>query len=44
MPSVKTNDFNALINNKPSFTHPVKNKRQAYENLVQMSSGHKYTT
>ena len=27
-------DFNALIDNKPFFDHPLKSKQEAYENLL----------
>ena len=30
---VEIKDLNALIENKPFFDHPVKNKQEAYENL-----------
>ena len=33
MPLVEIKDFNALIDNKPFFDQPVKNKQEAYENL-----------
>ena len=36
MPSVEIKDFNALIDNKPYFDQPVKNK-QAYEKVIEMS-------
>ena len=31
---VEIKDFNALIDNKPFFGQPVKNKQEAYEKLV----------
>ena len=37
MPSVEIKDFNALIDNKPFFDQPVKNKQEAYEKLIEMS-------
>ena len=36
-------DFNALINNKPFFDQPVKNK-EACEKLIEMSRNDDYTT
>ena len=30
-------EINALINNKPFFDQPVKNKQEAYEKLIEMS-------
>ena len=41
---VEMNDFNALIDNKPFFDQPVKNKREAYEKLVEMTRNNDYTT
>ena len=37
MPLVETKDFNALIDNKPVFHQPLKNKQEAYEKPVEMS-------
>ena len=36
--------FNALIDNKPFFDQPVKNKPEVYEKLVEMSRNSDYTT
>ena len=44
MPLVEIKDFNALINNKPFFDHPVKSKQEAYEKLVEMSRNNDYAT
>ena len=44
MPLAKIKDFNALINNKQFFDHPVKNKQEAYEKLIEMSRNDDYTT
>ena len=41
---VEIKDFITLIDNKPFFDQPVKNKMEAYENLVQMSRNDDYTT
>ena len=37
MPLVEIKDFNALIDNKPFFDLPVKNKQGTYEKLIEMS-------
>ena len=44
MPLVQIKDFNALIDNKPFFDQPVKNKQKAYEKLIEMSRNDEYTT
>ena len=44
MPSVETKYINALINNKPFFDQPVKNKQEAYEKLIEMSKNDDCTT
>ena len=44
MPLVKSEDFNAVIDNKPFFDQPIKNKQEAYEKLVEMSRNDDYTT
>ena len=44
IPLVKIKDFNALIDNKPFFEQPIKNKQEAYEKLVEMSRNDDYTT
>ena len=43
MPLVEIKDFNALIDNKPFFDQPVKNKQEAYEKLIEMTNDN-YTT
>ena len=43
IPLVEIKDFNALIDNKPFFDQPVKNK-QVYEKLIEMSRNDDYTT
>ena len=37
MPLVEIKDFFALIDNKPFFDKPVKNKQEAYEKIAEMS-------
>ena len=44
MSFVEIKHFNALIDNKPFFDHPVKNKQEVYEDLIEMSRNHDYTT
>ena len=41
MPLIEIKDVNTLIDNKPFFDQPVKNKREAYEELVKNDD---YTT
>ena len=36
MPLVKFKDFNELIDNKPFFDYPVKNKQEAYEKRIEI--------
>ena len=44
MPLVEIKDFNALIDNKPFFDQPVKNKQEPYQKLIEMSRNNDYTT
>ena len=44
MSPVEIKDFNALIDNKSFFDVPIKNKREAYEKLAEMSRNNDYTT
>ena len=44
MPLVEIKDINVLIDNKPLFGQPVKNKQEAYEKLIEMSRNDYYTT
>ena len=44
MPLIKMKDFNALIDNKPFFDQPVKNKEEAYEKLMEMWRNNDKTT
>ena len=37
-------DFNVLIDGKPLFEIPVKNKEEAYEAIIEMSKNNDYTT
>ena len=42
MPLVEVKVFNVLIDNKPFSDQPVKNKQEAYEQLVEMSRNNYY--
>ena len=44
MPLFEIKYFNALINNKPFFDQPIKNKQETYEKLVEMSQNNHYIT
>ena len=44
IPKVEIKDFNVLIDKKPFFEIPVKNKEQAYETIIQMRKSNDYTT
>ena len=44
MPLVEIKDFTALINNKPFFDQPLKNKQEACEKVIEMSRIDNYTT
>ena len=44
MPLVEIKNFNVLIDKKPFFDQPVKNKQEAYEKLIEMSRIDDYTT
>ena len=41
---VEIKDFNALIDNKPFFDQPKKNKQELYEKLIEMSRNDENTT
>ena len=43
MPSVEIKDFNVLIDNKPFFDQPVKNKQEVYEKHTEISRNDDYT-
>ena len=43
MSLVEIKGFRALIDNKPSFDQPVKNKQEAYEKLIEMTKNDDYT-
>ena len=43
VPKVEVKDFNVLIDGKPFFKIPVKNKEEAYEKIIEMSKNNDYT-
>ena len=43
VPKVEVKDFNMLIDQKPFFEIPVKNKEDAYEQTIEMSKNNDYT-
>ena len=43
IPSVEIKEFNVLIDGKPFFDIPVKNKEEAYEQITEMSRNNEYT-
>ena len=44
VPKIKIKDFNLLIDGKPFFEIPVKNKQEAYEAITEISKNNDYTT
>ena len=44
VPKVEIKDFNVLIDGKPYFEIPVKNKEEAYEAIIEISKNNDYTT
>ena len=44
VPKVEIKDFNVLIDKKTFFLIPVKNKEEAYEQIIEMSKNNYYTT
>ena len=44
VPKVEIKDINALIDGKPFFEIPVKNKEKVYEAIIEMSKNDDYTT
>ena len=43
IPKVGIKDFRVLIDGKPFFEIPVKNKEEAYEAIIKMSKNNNYT-
>ena len=44
VPKIEKKDLNVLINGKPFFEIPVKNKEEAYEAIIEMNKNNDYTT
>ena len=44
VPKVEIKGFNVLIDQKPFFEIPIKNKGEAYEQIIEMSKNNYYTT
>ena len=44
VPKFEIKDFNVLIDGKPFFDIPVKNKEEAYEQIIELSRNNDYTT
>ena len=44
VPRVEVKDFNVLINGKPFFDIPIRNKEEAYEQIIEMITDNDYTT
>ena len=44
MSLAEINSFNVLIDNKPLFEQPVKNKQEVYQKIVKMSRNNEHTT
>ena len=44
VPKVERKDFNVLIDGKPFFEIPVKNKEEACETIIEMTKNNNYTT
>ena len=44
LPKAEIKDFNVLIDGKPFFEIPVKNKEEAYEAIIKMTKNNNYTT
>ena len=43
-PKLEIKDFNILIHGKQFFEIPVKNKKETYEKIIEMSKNNDYTT
>ena len=44
VPNATIKDFNVLIDGKGFFDLPVKNEKEAYEKIIDMSNNNDYTT
>ena len=44
VPKAEIKDFNVLIDGKPFYQIPVKDKEEGYEQIIEMSKNNDYTT
>ena len=44
VPTVEINDYNVLINQKPFFEIPIKNKKETYQTITELIRNSDYTT
>ena len=44
LPKIEIKDYNVLIDGKPFFEIPVKNKEESFEAIIEMSKNNDYTT
>ena len=44
IPNAEIKDFNVLIDGESFFDLPVKNEKEAYEKIIEMSNNNDYTT
>ena len=44
VPKIEINGFNVLVDGKSFFDLPVKNKEEAYQKIIEISSNNDYTT
>ena len=44
VPKVEIRNFNVLIDGKPLFEIPVKNKEEVYKQIIEMSKNNEYAT
>ena len=44
VPKIEIKDFNVLIDGKPFFEIPIKNKEEAYEAIIEMTKNNDYRT
>ena len=44
VPNVEIKDFNVLIDRKRFFELPVKNEKEVYEKIIEMSNNNDYTS
>ena len=44
VPRVEIKDFNVIIDGKPFFETPVKNKEETYEKIIEIGKNSDYTT